>query len=163
MNIFILHRDPSSAAEMMCDKHVIKMILETNQILSTVATAHGHAAPYKSTHANHPCTLWAGESRQNWDWLVQHSRALCSEYTHRYGRVHKSQAVTEWAEKLNIDLPNTTRTPFRLAMPDKYKSDDPVLSYRSYYLGEKARFAKWKNGNVPLWWAANVCPGSSVG
>ena len=153
MNIFVLHNDPATAAQMMCDKHVVKIILESNQMLSTVARNHGHNAPYRSTHANHPCTLWAGESQDNWDWLVDHSRALCEEYTERYGKVHKSQAVTEWAEDLDIGLPARGQTPFRLAMPDGYKTNDPVESYRKYYIGDKARFAKWKTGNVPSWWS----------
>ena len=152
MNIFVLDTDPVRAAEMMCDKHVIKMILETNQMLSTVARREGYDAPYKSTHARHPCTLWTGESRQNWDWLVRHSRALCEEYTRRYGRVHKSQLVTSWAENLDIDLPGTGQTSFRLAMPDVYKCSNPVTSYRRYYLGEKSGFARWKTGNTPSWW-----------
>ena len=63
---------------MMCDKHVVKMILETNQMLSTcMRGGKDMIAPYRSTHAKHPCTLWTGESRQNWNWLVRHSRALC--------------------------------------------------------------------------------------
>jgi hypothetical protein len=152
MNIFALDTDPTMAAQMMCDKHVVKMIVESNQMLSTVARKNGHEAPYRSTHANHPCTLWAGESVQNWRWLVDHSLALCEEYTRRYHRVHKSQAVSEWAESLNINLPASGLTPFRLAMPDVYKHRDPVRSYRNYYMGEKARFAKWKTGNVPVWW-----------
>ena len=124
MNIFVLHGDPAKAAHMMCDKHVVKMILESNQMLSTVARARGHDAPYRSTHANHPCTLWAGTSYENWSWLVKHSRALCTEYTSRYGRIHKSQAVTEWAEDLDIKLPPIGQTPFRLAMPDEYKTGE---------------------------------------
>ena len=152
MNIFVLHSNPTKAAQMMCDKHVVKMILESNQMLSTVARKHGHNAPYRSTHSNHPCTLWAGESNANWYWLVRHSRALCEEYTARYGRIHKSQAVTEWAEALQIELTAQEQTPFRLAMPDKYKTNDPVESYRGYYIGEKSRIAKWKTGNIPNWW-----------
>ena len=152
MNIFILDTDPVKAAEMMCDKHVVKMILESNQMLSTVARQHGHDAPYKSTHAKHPCTLWTGESRQNWNWLVRHSRALCEEYTRRYSRTHKSQAVTTWAENLDINLPDSNQTPFRLAMPAAYKCSDLVESYRRYYRGEKSGFAKWKAGNIPTWW-----------
>ena len=58
-----------------------------------------------------------------------------------------------WAGSLDIDLPNIGQTPFRLAMPDMYKCSDPVESYRGYYRGEKARFAKWKTGNIPSWWA----------
>jgi len=152
MNIFVLDPDPIRSAEMLCDKHVVKMILESNQMLSTVAHKNGHDAPYKPTHARHPCTLWAGESRQNWNWLVRHSRGLCEEYTRRYDRIHKSQAVTVWAEDLDIDLPDLGQTPFRLAMPDVYKCADPVTSYRKYYRGEKSRFARWKLGNAPKWW-----------
>ena len=70
----------------------------------------------------------------------------------RYGKIHKSQAVTEWAESLNIDLPSKGQTPFCLAMPDEYKTSDPVESYRKYYAGAKAYFAKWKSGNIPDWW-----------
>ena len=65
MNIFVLHDDPVVAAQMMCDKHVVKMILESNQMLSTVARKYGHDAPYRSTHAKHPCTLWTGDSLLN--------------------------------------------------------------------------------------------------
>ncbi len=152
MNIFVLDDNPVKAAYMMCDKHVVKMILESNQMLSTVAHTHGHMAPYRSTHANHPCTRWAGESLANWQWLIAHSRALCEEYTRRYGKIHKSQAVTEWAEALDIVLPDIGLTPFPLAMPDQYKTADPVESYRRYYAGEKSGFANWKTGNVPDWW-----------
>ena len=155
MNIFVLHDDPVVAAQMMCDKHVVKMILESNQMLCTVARKQGFDAPYRTAHPKHPCTLWAGESYENWQWLVKHSRALCEEYTRRYGRIHKSQAVTEWAENLNINLPTIGQTPFRLAMPNEFKTEDPVESYRNYYIGAKARIAKWKNGNVPNWWGVS--------
>lgn len=160
MNIFILHEDPKESAKMMCDKHVVKMILESNQMLCTVAKAYGCDTPYRSTHAKHPCTIWVGESIQNWNWLIKHSRALCKEYTARYGRIHKSQAVTKWAESLNITLPDISQTPFKLAMPSEYKTNDPVESYRNYYIGAKARFAKWKLGNIPSWWP--TCPDDSV-
>ena len=62
MNIFVLHRDPKIAAQMSCDKHVVKMILETAQMLSSAARAKGAWAPYKQTHKKHPCTLWSGGS-----------------------------------------------------------------------------------------------------
>ena len=152
MNIFVLDRCPDKSAQMMCDKHVIKMILESNQMLSTIARENGLDAPYRSTHSKHPCTIWAGKSKQNWNWLVQHSRALCQEYTKRYGKIHKSQRVTEWAEKLNISLPDTGQTEFALAMPAKYRVLCPVQSYRDYYKGDKARFASWRTGKAPDWW-----------
>ena len=153
MNIFVLDKDPAVAARMMCDKHVVKMILESVQMLCTVARSKGHDdAPYRATHANHPCTKWVGHSRRNWEWLIEHTQALCQEYTRRYKKIHKCEAVLQWAKGLAIALPDTGLTPFALAMPDIYKVKDPVQSYRNYYLGDKSRFAKWKTGNVPGWW-----------
>jgi hypothetical protein len=156
MNIFVLDKNPQNAAIMMCDKHVVKMIVETAQMLCTVARNNGHDAPYRSTHARHPCTLWAAETRGNWDWLVQHGMALCSEYTRRYGKTHKTQAVMEWARNSNVGPTASLRlTPFRLAMPPQYKQACPVQSYRDYYMGEKSRFAKWKLG-APYWWSPSL-------
>ncbi len=151
MNIFVLHRNPEIAAQMMCDKHVVKMILETAQMMCTVIAAHGHQPPYRATHAKHPCTIWAGESRANWNWLVDHGMALCDEYTKRYGKVHKSQRVIEWCAMTHIDLPEAPLTPFAQAMPPQYRNDCPVTAYRDYYHGEKAGFATWKT-QAPDWW-----------
>ena len=153
MNIFVLDKDPKIAATMACDKHVVRMIMETAQMLCTVARNCGYDnAPYKSTHSRHPCTLWAGESSGNWDWLVKHGIALSEEYTERYGKRHKSQDVIEWCRDLGNIVNSGSLTPFAQAMPDKYKNDDAVIAYRNYYKGEKARFAKWKHDNAPDWW-----------
>ena len=151
MNIFVLDRDPYKAAEMMCDKHVVKMILETAQMLCTVAAQQGHDTPYRPTHAKHPCTIWASVSQANWEWLIEHGFGLCEEYTRRYHKTHKSQAVIEWCQKLNLHFASDEQTPFAQAMPPQYKSDSAVDAYRAYYHGEKARFAKWKTG-APEWW-----------
>jgi len=151
MNIFILDNDPIKAAQMQCDKHVVKMILESAQMLCTIATQQGFVAPYRPTHAKHPCTIWTAESRQNWDWLITHALALCAEYTSRYGKTHKSQQHIEWCKSLNISLPVVGSTPFAQAMPEQYRNSDPVKAYRAYYKGEKARFATWKS-ETPSWW-----------
>ena len=152
MNIFVLDRDPAIAASMACDKHVVKMILETAQMLCTAAREAGHYAPYRSTHKKHPCTIWAGESKENWDWLVSHGLALCAEYTSRYGKKHKSQAIIEWCRDNPVGPQEGLLTPFRQAMPNKYKSTDPVKSYRDYYIGEKSAFAVWAHSETPSWW-----------
>ena len=152
MNIFILDNNPRKAATMLCDKHVVKMIVETAQILCTVAHTNGHPAPYRATHRHHPCTLWAGEAKANWDWLIEHGMEMCQEYTRRYGRTHKTQSVMEWCRDTQVGPTGGRRTPFRLAMPPEYKASDPVVSYRSYYIGEKSRFAKWSHGTTPSWW-----------
>ena len=136
---------------MQCDKHVVKMILESAQILCTVLPQD--ETPYKHTHVNHPCTKWAKASYSNYLWLLAHAKELCSEYTKRYGKVHKCQAVIELcASKVDASTFETLeQTPFALAMPEKYKQNNVVEAYRSYYLNEKMRFAKWRNNNVPYW------------
>ena len=151
MNIFVLHHNPIVAAQMQCDKHVVKMILETAQMLCTVAHAEGFPAPYRATHKNHPCTLWVGKSKQNWDWLIDHGLGLCKEYTRRYGKIHQSQKHIEWCSQLPIPLPSIGLTSFAQAMPDKYKNRCAVKAYRAYYHGEKASFATWKTSS-PSWW-----------
>lgn len=153
MNIFVLHRDPIVAAQMACDKHVIKMILESAQMLCTVAHACGFDAPYRATHKKHPCTLWAARSRANWQWLIDHALGLCAEYTKRYGKIHKSQQHIEWCQRLPISLPTIGLTAFAQAMPAQYKNKCVIKAYRAYYHGEKAKFATWKTG-VPAWWSS---------
>ncbi len=153
MNIFVLDQDPRAAAKMSCDKHVVRMIMETAQMLCTVARSLGYEdAPYKSTHSRHPCTLWAGQSSKNWEWLITHGLGLCDEYTTRYGKRHKSQDVIEWCMNLGNIVQEGPLTPFAQAMPAKYKNDDPVQAYRDYYMAEKARFARWNYSDVPDWW-----------
>lgn len=151
MNIFVLNYNPVESAHMICDIHSSKMVLETAQILCS-AFEPGEA-PYKRTHYNHPCNIWARQSIQNYDWLIRYGVELAKEYTHRFGRRHKSQDVIEWCEKNKPNLPDTMLTPFALAMPDKYKSECPVESYRAYYKGEKNEIATWnKNRTPPSWW-----------
>ena len=129
MNIFVLHTNPEIAAQMLFDKHVVKMALETAQILSTI-----NGGPYKPTHANHPCVLWAKEAIDNYIWLVRHGLSICNEYQYRYGKEHKCEEIIcvlqQPLANINI-LPGAT--PWALCMPDQYKTEDPVESYRAYY------------------------------
>jgi hypothetical protein len=133
---------------MQCDKHVVKMVLETAQILSTIA-----GGPYKPTHQNHPCVLWAKENRTNFNWLCRHGIELCREYSHRYQRRHKSQDVIEqiaWGTDPE-DLP-VGISPFIQCMPEQYRGKDPVVAYRKYY-HSKSNFAVWNKGRTaPYWW-----------
>jgi hypothetical protein len=152
MNIFVLDKDPQRAATMACDKHVVKMILETAQMMCTVIDSHDIHPPYRATHAKHPCTIWASESQANWQWLTNYGLALSTEYTERYGRVHKSQSVIEWCRDQNINLPSSGLTPFAQAMPPQYKNECVVTAYRDYYMGEKERIATWKYSSTPSWW-----------
>jgi hypothetical protein len=146
MNIFVLDQDPYKAAEYHCDKHVVKMVLETAQLLSTVT-----GVGYRPTHFNHPCTVWARESTGNFQWLYDLGLALGKEYNRRYGRRHKSSLIIaeQWPPPATV--PQGPQTPFALAMPDQYKQECPVASYRAYYLGEKSRMLKYTNRDTPEW------------
>ena len=144
MQIFILDVNPILAAQYQADKHVVKQVLETAQILSTIS-----GGPYKPTHANHPCVKWAALNRTNFSWLRRHGLALCAEYTHRYGKVHKSQSVIENARPLR-DMPIGI-SEFVQCMPDEFKDKDPVVAYRKYY--HSKQFAQWnKSRPAPYWW-----------
>lgn len=143
MNIFYLDPDPVIAARMQCDKHVVKMALETAQILSTVT-----GGPYKPTHKHHPSVLWAATQKS---WVFDHFLALLSEYEYRYGREHKCASLvfpfTVFDEVPWTDPPQ--------CMPVNYHQADTVQAYRAYYRGDKARFAKWQRGRAaPDWFTA---------
>lgn len=156
MNIFVLDEDPVKAAHYHCDKHVVKMILETAQILCTVHHKAGTPnVPYRATHKQHPCTVWASESMHNYMWLLKLGEALCEEYRLRYGKQHKTRAVLQWCRDHTscIHWPEKQKTAFAQAMPEKYRQEDPVKAYREYYQGEKAHFATWRPpSNPPAWW-----------
>lgn len=164
MNIFVLDYSPTTAARYHNDKHVVKMILESAQIMCTVAEKLGYEAPYRRTHANHPCTLWAAQSKQNYLWLKDLARALNDEYCYRFGHDtnHKSwDVITSLPHAVADSLPDAELTPFALAMPDHYKVQDDfgvsdaVASYRNYYIGDKKYFsnklAKYTLRKRPVW------------
>ena len=153
MNIFVLSLNPQEAAEYHCDKHVVKMILETAQLLYC---SHWIVDPdslpstaYKKAHPNHPCAIWVRESTENYRWLSDLGLALCSEYTYRYGKRHKTQDHLEWLSDNFPPLPNIPRTQFRMAMPIEFKNEDPVLAYHAYYLGAKERMLKFSKRPLP--------------
>ena len=156
MNIFVLDRNPVVAAQMQCDRHVVKMVLESAQMLSTAVNLLGGKGRYKSNHVNHPCSVWARETLGNFLWLYDHGMALAKEYTERYGKRHKSEAVIQdcMDEIRPLPLYGLKHTPHPLCMPDEYKTDDVVQSYRTFYLQDKVRFAQWnKTRPAPQWWA----------
>ncbi len=154
MNIFVLDENPVKAAQMHCDKHVVKMVLETAQILSTVMREKGIDYGYKATHKNHPCVRWAGYVFSNFYWTQALGIALCHEYTHRYGKRHKSQDIIEgayWATAAPNILLNDPPASFTLAMPEQYKCSDAVASYRDYYRHEKSNMLQYTKREPPEW------------
>ena len=153
MNIFVLDTNPKLCAQYHCDKHVVKMILESAQMLSTANRGVGLDEGYKATHVNHPCNKWLRESLANWYWLRDLTYELHTEWKYRYGhpesKTHKSFDVV-----CNLSVPNLPdieMTDFALAMPDEYKTNDPVESYRNYYMGEKRNISTWKKRTQPEW------------
>lgn len=153
MNIFVLDRDPRKAASLQCDKHVVKMCLETAQILSSALHSNGAKATLKPTHINHPCCIWARSSQENYEWLYDHFLALLQEYTERYGKQHACFKLIKELGPNNFICDKKEMTEFALAMPEQYKTKNAVESYRNYYINEKRAFAKWRLGNEPIWWA----------
>lgn len=155
MNIFVLDADPKKCAIYHNDKHVVKMILETAQLLcgSHHVTESKYEIPYKLSHKNHPCSIWVRECYENYIWLCDLGLELCAEYTYRYGKRHKSQDIIEWCL---INTPNIPEkgdvTPFALAMPDECKVGTAIDSYRAYYMLEKRNLASWKNREIPKWY-----------
>ena len=173
MNIFVLDNDAATAARMMCDKHVVKMILESCQLLSTAhhvldgdaVMTKGKKREYKTysngntnicrcTMINHPCTIWTRASRKNYLWLWKHAHALCKEYTLRYGKTHlvETKLIDVLSHPPHKIQYGQILTQFPQAMPDECKHEDPVEAYRKYYIEKKVRFAKWTNRQPPSWW-----------
>lgn len=155
MNIFVLDWNQNTCARYHNDKHVVKMILETAQLLCGVhhITAHDTAhVPYKLSHKNHPCSIWARESLTNYLLLCELGLELCNEYTYRYGKRHKSRDVIEWCVTNKPTIDDKGLTEPAKAMPDEYKVDSVVESYRNYYRGAKSSFANWKNRETPTWY-----------
>ncbi len=152
MNIFILDDDITTCAQCHCDQHVVKMILESVQLLCTALNKKGFTTPYKSTHMKHPCVLWVEESYDNFEWLQQLAVELDIEYRYRFDKdvSHKSIAVLDDIADCRYDSAGLTE--FAQAMPDEFKvPGDPVLAYRQFYRGDKMRFAKWTKRPMPEW------------
>ena len=160
MNLFFLHANAIIAARSQCDKHIVKMLLETAQILSTACKEYNisHEALYKPTHRNHPVVKWTMYSRGNFEWVLYHGTAICKEYTRRYKRVHKSENVIRkvWSLYTSIKFPSTKFTIPVKCMPEECKIegdtlDSVVQSYRNFYNIKKSRFAVWKYTDTPIW------------
>lgn len=163
MNVFFLDRDPVKAAQAHCDKHVVKMVLETAQLLSTAVRTcspfgllkETDEVLYKPTHVNHPCAVWVRSSTGSFVWTTNLFRALSAEYTFRYGKIHKSSALSRFFDPVPAGIPwvpEWVEPP--LCMPDEYKDGidgDPVKSYRNYYRDGKKSLHSWKIRGAPDW------------
>lgn len=152
MNIFVLDKNIKLCAEYHCDQHVVKMILESVQMLCTALNKKGFETPYKSTHAKHPCVLWVEHSYSNFVWLTELAKALNAEYCYRFNKTHDHKSMSVLAQIEKLIYPDQGLTEFAQAMPDEFKiSDNAVEAYRNFYRGEKLRFAKWTKRSMPNW------------
>jgi hypothetical protein len=176
MNIFAVDQNPYQAAEWLVDRHVVKMVLESCQLLSTAhrildgteyvgKSKTGRNVKrwmlpdidmdlnlYDATHVNHPSAVWCRTTIYNYNWLYQHFVALMNEYTYRYGKVHKCESMSQWLVYPPKNIKIAELTPVSPAMPDEYKvPNDHVESYRNYYRIAKERMHSWKNRNPPPW------------
>jgi len=174
MNIFVLHTNPTTAARMYCDKHVPKMCVETAQMMASALRRHGATdeqmpltkagTPYKGGYAHHPCTVWAGDSRDNFMWLARHAQRLLREYMQRFDRIHACHGPIDMMACMDYIIPEGDLTPFGRAFDktnpdhDEWYDEDKytaVEAYRLYY--HTKRFAngppRWEKGTpAPDWW-----------
>jgi len=182
MNIFFLSLDPSENAIMHVDKHVVKMILEYCQLLSTAhrvldgcqtvelspknrkikrwtLSDDREKKLYKATHINHPSAIWCRSSNENYKWLHSLLVCVCEEYTFRYGKVHKSQrdGIVDMLSSLPSNIQVKPFSCPTLAMPDECKIggdtvETTIASYQKYYKEKKQHIASWKKREIPSWY-----------
>lgn len=152
MNLFFLDKNPDKCAAAHVDRHCVKMILESAQILSN---AYGGKGPYKISHINHPMCVWARASRANFRYVVAYMEALCREYTFRYGKVHKSSQHLEFFRNApegmvegQFSQPPRCFGELKGILPE---TDCFVSDYRRYYNNGKRHLFKWKVRGVPDW------------
>jgi hypothetical protein len=169
MNLFILSLIQKEIAQFMMDKHISKILLEAVQMLCSAKRIldpedEVNEKIYKLAHKNHPVTIWCRKSKANFIWTLELVEELHKEWRFRYGhpetKFHKSYLM---AVILRENLPTDDKfeeiglTPFALAMPNEYKSYDPVEAYRNYYMSEeKQKIASWKKRRErPEWYRIN--------
>ena len=161
MNIFFLDTTPDTSAKYLCDKHIPKMLLESCQMLSTAVQKYTDRIDdlYKPAYPKHPSTIWAGTTRNNFLWLLEHANEINYQYEIRYNKKHKSKRILDiiqnkgYDKEIPIVMHKDYITTPPQCMPDEYKHKDYVTAYRNYYKGAKRYFAKWdKLNNKPDWW-----------
>jgi len=157
MNIFILDENIERCAQYHCDQHVVKMILESVQLLCTALNKKGFKTPYKSTHIKHPCVLWVEASFDNFQWLKALTVSLNQEYRYRFEKKHDHKSIAVLRQIELNRYPSYGLTEFAQAMPDVYKvPHNAVAAYRQFYAGEKLKFARWRKRETPFWLSSTM-------
>lgn len=181
MNVFYLDSNVTTCAQYHCDKHVVKMIIEYAQLMSTahrvldgeeyvgkskmgrrvkrwkLSDPTMEQIVYKACHVNHPSGVWTRASKNNYIWLYDMWYELCHEYTYRYGRTHATyEKLVDFLKTPPKNIPNIPMTVVPQAMPDSCKMPLPIDGYRKYYSTEKKSFAKWTKREIPEWFDAKL-------
>jgi hypothetical protein len=164
MNIFVLDNNPVKAAAAMDCVRVPKMVTESAQMMASALRRHGatdeqmpltkSGTPYRGGYKNHPCTIFAGDTRTNFKWLAHHAEALLDEYYHRFGKVHACHNPIYQMSSMSKMIPEGDLTPFAQAMPDEYKDNDAVIAYRAYYhsKADSKGGVHYRHTSPPDWW-----------
>lgn len=152
LNIFILDENPILSVVYHTDKHIVKMPIESTQILCTVLHMQGLAPEwaYKPTHQSHPCVKWAAKSLDNWEWLKEYTLLMGKEYTYRYHKYHSSIEVAKWLPE--PELPRLGLTPFAKCVPVEFRVLPVVDAYRQYFIKYKNHIRRYTNRDIPPWW-----------
>ena len=186
MNIFVLHEDPIQAAQMMCDKHIPKMIVESAQMMASALRRHGATdkhmpiakttgRPYKGGYHDHPCTVWCGDTQMNFLWLAEHGQELSRQYTARFTdwellkvapinqpKVHGCSSAIEHMKKYSFMIPKGALTPFARAFNKKkypFLYDESIFTaVEAYraYYSLDKHFAKWEKGTPAPQWWVKI-------
>jgi hypothetical protein len=154
MNIFYINEDPIIAARELADDHIRKMQIESAQMCSTAHWVNGSTAPYKQSHTNHPSAKWVRESSPQYLWLVEHGLEICNEFERRYGKKHATKQVLLWLKNNPPSIPNNGFKEPPLCMPEIYKTNNTIESYKKFYIEDKIKIKKlnWnKLNNIPSW------------
>lgn len=170
MNVFFLDRDPQKAAQHHCDKHVIKLILESAQLLSTahrvldgvdgVLPDEREKVLYRATHRNHPSAIWVRSDLDHYRWVHDLLYYLIGEYRYRYGdKPHATERLLPFLldapHNIPCDGPMIMEDPPQ-CMPDDCKAPDTVDAYRTYYAKHKYHIAQWTRREQPEWWNEKI-------
>lgn len=186
MNIFILDENPEIAAQMHCDKHCNKMIVEHAQMLSaayysTLGISRKKEIPekqklvnemfsgwprkkedgsewhYAITHVNHPCTIWTRHSKENFEWLLQCTDELCSEFQKRWKHQPSIKKIIDWMYQNPPKLSSIGLTPFAQAMPECFRTEKATEAYQKYY-AMKTSYMKveWRYSEKPKWFTEDL-------
>lgn len=144
MNIFVPFNNIEDSVKSLDDKRVVKMVLETAQIICTVRHMKGLPAPYRVTHKSHPCVVWA-MSDNNLAWLINYGIQLGQEYTFRFGKVHKSYLVIKQYEQ-------SIQEPEQFVNCTLFKQLEVHEAYRQTLL------SKWGSDKVKPKWTKRAIP-----